>query len=49
LLLLICLQAVWCSQYVPIPKRHPGVLVGSPAALVNVELIYDPQCKKSFM
>jgi|JI6StandDraft_1071083.scaffolds.fasta_scaffold06217_10 hypothetical protein len=35
------------SQYVPIPKKHPGVLVGSAAAQVLVELIYDPQCNNS--
>lgn len=43
--LMVCIS---CSQYVPIPKKHPGVLVGSPAAQVVVELIYDPQCKNSY-
>lgn len=41
---LVCVQLTMSSQYVPIPKKHPGILIGNPAAQVVVELVYDPQC-----
>lgn len=32
------------SQYVPIPKKYPGLFMGPPDAPVNIELVYDPTC-----
>lgn len=34
--LALVLTLVGCSQYVPIPKKHPGVLVGNAGAQVTV-------------
>jgi hypothetical protein len=35
------------SQYVPIPKRYPGLFIGSANAAINIELVYDPTCNQS--
>lgn len=32
------------SQYVPIPKRFPGILIGDGNAPITLELVYDPTC-----
>lgn len=32
------------TQYVPIPKRYPGLDLSVPNSLVTVELIYDITC-----
>ena len=32
------------SQYVPIPKRFPGILIGDGNAPITIELVYDPTC-----
>lgn len=37
------------SQYIPIPKRYPGLFIGSPTAAINIELIYDPSCTPLLM
>jgi hypothetical protein len=32
------------SQYVPIPKRYPGIVIGHGDAPITIELVYDPTC-----
>lgn len=32
------------SQYVPIPKRFPGISIGDGNAPITLELVYDPTC-----
>lgn len=32
------------SQYVPIPKRFPGIVLGDGNAPITLELVYDPTC-----
>ena len=43
---LIC-YAAFATQYVPIPKREHGILIGNPAAEVKIDIIYDPACDDS--
>jgi len=40
---IVCYVA-FASQYVPIPKKENGILIGSPYADVKIDLIYDPAC-----
>lgn len=47
LLLSFIIATVFASQYVPIPKRQLGILIGNPNADVNIDLIYDPVCDGS--
>lgn len=32
------------SQYVPIPKRYPGLSTGASDGPITIELVYDPTC-----
>lgn len=47
LLITVLCYVVLGTQYVPIPKREHGILIGSPAAEVKIDLIYDPVCDGS--
>ena len=47
LLIGIVCYVAFASQYVPIPKREHGILIGNPAADVKIDLIYDPVCDGS--
>ncbi len=47
LLTLSIIVVVFTSQYVPIPKRELGILIGKADADVKIDLIYDPVCDGS--
>ncbi len=47
ILALLIVTTIYATQYVPIPKRPIGILVGSPSADVKIELVYDPLCDDS--
>lgn len=47
LLIGIVCYVAFATQYVPIPKREHGILIGNPAADVKIDLIYDPVCDGS--
>lgn len=47
LLISVICYAAFATQYVPIPKREHGILIGNPAAEVKIDLIYDPVCDGS--
>jgi hypothetical protein len=32
------------SQYVPVSRRFPGLVIGNDNSAVTVELVYDPTC-----
>lgn len=48
LLLAIVCYAAFATQYVPIPKKEFGILIGNPTADVKLDLIYDPTCDGSY-
>lgn len=47
LLIGLIFYVTFASQYVPIPKREHGILIGNPAAEVKIDLIFDPVCDGS--
>lgn len=47
ILLSLVLAAALASQYVPIPKKEIGLLMGNKNAQIQIELVYDPICDDS--
>jgi len=51
ILILACLLASLAlgdlgSQYVPVSRRYPGLVIGNDNSAVTVELVYDLTCTK---
>lgn len=48
ILFLALIAVVMGTQYIPIPDKYPGLLLGNSSGKVTIQLIYDSMCQDTY-